>query len=645
MSSTITRPARSLNVPSTQNTAPVLDFRCLYTYDLRRKAKRWQDGLARFHTFNKRVMVYDESRNFIGDTHWREPEPIQDGDELQLDKGILIQIGEATGKTDQDISGLFEKRKAAPVEDGNTSPATTRRPQVSSPREVRVAPTATSQLMPRTLNSVLGTPKVQLGRAALPAKSPFELRHADGTENGIEKRAAKRQRVSYPGVTTTLSSPASCVQAPSKRARSEVQPVDQEAADNGAIGCRDEVDVPTGKSANKPLNGKTVPRQQKGWETAKNPKVNGAPKERNLGPAGKKAPAPTVRLQDREVNRSDVINADSSGRSEPSEEPISQGSRLRIVSSKPRKKLMYRDLLPQARQTTKAPSDYHALMRKEKMTEEPIALEKDPLSQYHHEERDRLRARLERHERRGVPSVHVPDEPEVVDVETLFVTPDDCTHGSHGVENDGKTIVIGVHSKHQTRPHRRYDTLGEHVDDDNPSPPKYLEAPFSSKSELARMDALLLHHNRPPPQEIQPPKPIFPPKPQANIPSKAPFPPAPALSRPKLTRPIPPQPPPPPDSKVTTNNSLKRSLSTVITSTTATPTQQTSKRSLRKTVSDTATLASGAKQGSLEGGLRLPAASVEAAPDPWSSEAWDLFGWRREDFVQIREREGGKAEG
>lgn len=81
-----------LIIPTTQNTAPVLSFNCLYTHDLRRKAKRWQDGFLRFHTFNKRVMVYDVPRNFIGDTHWRESQEIQDGDELQLEKGVLSKL-------------------------------------------------------------------------------------------------------------------------------------------------------------------------------------------------------------------------------------------------------------------------------------------------------------------------------------------------------------------------------------------------------------------------------------------------------------------------------------------------------------------------------------------------------------------------
>ena len=136
-------------VPSTQNTAPILEFRCLYTHDLRRKQKRWQDGLLRFHTFNKRIMVYDVSRNYIGDMHWREDEVLQDGDEFQLDRGVLIQVGEATGSMEQDLTGLLEKRKKAPEVVVNEE----------VPQQPVVVPMAGSkvaqlpQLRPKTLNA------------------------------------------------------------------------------------------------------------------------------------------------------------------------------------------------------------------------------------------------------------------------------------------------------------------------------------------------------------------------------------------------------------------------------------------------------------------------------------------------------------
>lgn len=219
MSATTTRPSASLTVTPTQNTAPVLDFRCLYTFDLRRKQKRWQDGLARFHTFNKRVMVYDEPRNFIGDTHWRESEPIQDGDELQLDKGVLIQVGEPTGKMDQDISGLFEKRRAKEGHGVGSSPARRPTTQTAQGSTTGTLPAVPSQLRPKTLNALLGTPKGPIGRAALPDKSPFEDRRAYGIKNDVGGRPPKRQRVMNPSERSSMP-----VSIPTPKPRSGPEP-------------------------------------------------------------------------------------------------------------------------------------------------------------------------------------------------------------------------------------------------------------------------------------------------------------------------------------------------------------------------------------------------------------------------------------
>ena len=289
-------------------------------------------------------MVYDEPRNFIGDTHWREPEPIQDGDEIQLDKGVLIQIGEATGKTDQDISGLFEKRKVAPVEEA-TSPLRTGLPEVPALRKANIAQAAVSQLRPRTLNSLLGTPKGQLGRAALPAKSPFELRNVREVGNEVEERAAKRQRVSHPIARKILSSPVSRLQTPKDKATPEVQHISQDLAVTEPAKPKATAALKKRTSQKKPSNTATVswPRP----ETTKHRvlKTNGRAKERDLAPAMKKAPLATR-------DQPEVINVDSSG---PNQEQVTQANRIRIVSSKPRKKLMYRDLIPQVRQ---APKDF-----------------------------------------------------------------------------------------------------------------------------------------------------------------------------------------------------------------------------------------------------------------------------------------------
>ncbi|KAL4967555.1 uncharacterized protein BDV14DRAFT_197919 [Aspergillus stella-maris] len=181
---TATPRSSNLNVPATQGTAPVVKFRCLFTHDLRRKAKRWQDGFLRFHTFNKRVMVYDNTGYFIGDLHWRAPEGIQDGDELELDKGVLIQVCEPLERTDTDLSELYKNKS-------QTSP--------SLPGEVPSSARSTprpSQQASRSLNDLLGIRKTPA--PAPQSRSPYERRHASRPANSHQpvERPAKRQRVS-----------------------------------------------------------------------------------------------------------------------------------------------------------------------------------------------------------------------------------------------------------------------------------------------------------------------------------------------------------------------------------------------------------------------------------------------------------------
>ena len=197
MTSTLRRPAStaSLQPQQTQNTAPIIEHRCLYTHDLRRKAKRWQDGILRFHTFNKRVMVYDVPRNYIGDTHWREGYPVQDGDEFELDRPILVQVGEQVGSVDQDLTALLGRRnKKDAVPESRPESYSSSPPVPLIANGSRVAAAMPTQLKPKSLNALLGTPKGRIGRASLPADSPYELRRIESA-GGIVEPHAKRQRV------------------------------------------------------------------------------------------------------------------------------------------------------------------------------------------------------------------------------------------------------------------------------------------------------------------------------------------------------------------------------------------------------------------------------------------------------------------
>jgi len=185
--------------PATQNAAPVAEFRCLFTHDVRRKQKRWQDGYLKFHSFNNRVMVYDTARNFIGETYWKGGGELQEGDELNLDRPVMVQVEDAIGVTQTDLTPLFEKKTKE-----------TPRPKVS-----RIGP----QLRHKPLNALLGTPKGALGKA-VSMRSPYEARTEKENEWAAQ-RAAKRQKTARSSVDLASSSPV----RPDNTAVNDAQPL------------------------------------------------------------------------------------------------------------------------------------------------------------------------------------------------------------------------------------------------------------------------------------------------------------------------------------------------------------------------------------------------------------------------------------
>ncbi|KAK4177550.1 hypothetical protein QBC36DRAFT_386609 [Triangularia setosa] len=177
------------------SSAPVLEFLCLFTHDLQRKQKRWQDGRLKYHTFNKRVMVYDDRGNSVGDMHWQRDWEFDEGEEIKLDRGgVIVQVQECVGRQNQDLSDLLDKRakekeerqsrtavRMAPVAFGLRTPAVSSRVY---PAQI-VGPGSHH----RRLDQVL-TPTGHHGRAVVPTESPFEQRQRDQETPGSNKEAA-----------------------------------------------------------------------------------------------------------------------------------------------------------------------------------------------------------------------------------------------------------------------------------------------------------------------------------------------------------------------------------------------------------------------------------------------------------------------
>ncbi|GIJ85695.1 hypothetical protein Asppvi_004557 [Aspergillus pseudoviridinutans] len=307
------RGTASLNVPATQNTAPVIKFRCLFTHDVRRKAKRWHDGFLRYHTFNKRVMVYDTTGYFIGDLHWRQDEGIQDGDELELDKGVLIQVCEPVEQTQTDLSTLYNNKKKM-----QESPTQAAEPSAPPFRASAPHRSSMSSQQPRSLNDLLGIRKTHAGLSI----SPYEERQRQKQKEDnrlASERAAKRQKTTPAEVPT------------------EHQPRRSVANSPFLVDLSDSSSENAAERPQKPnkIQG-TVPQPKK------NPISN-----RPTLPIMKDPAVDNVQ-RDVEKYQNSSNNAPSSASRSISAHSSSEAPTrtLRLSTSQPRKKLMYQALLP-----------------------------------------------------------------------------------------------------------------------------------------------------------------------------------------------------------------------------------------------------------------------------------------------------------
>ncbi|GAO13595.1 hypothetical protein UVI_02015320 [Ustilaginoidea virens] len=201
---TSTAPAGSSG-EAAATTATVRDYVCLFTHDLKRKQKRWQDGKLKYHTFNKRIMVYDDRGNFIGDGHWPAGGDLEEGEELQLDRGAaMVQVADCVGSREQDLTELLdrrarevEKRRAvAAAKTPTPGRAGHRQQQQQQPRPQDRQRSTHFQLNHRPLSRIVRSPG-PIGRAAVPARSPYEARNGNPTADARPAPPpAKKRRTS-----------------------------------------------------------------------------------------------------------------------------------------------------------------------------------------------------------------------------------------------------------------------------------------------------------------------------------------------------------------------------------------------------------------------------------------------------------------
>ncbi|OQE12150.1 hypothetical protein PENVUL_c001G10319 [Penicillium vulpinum] len=143
-------------------------------------------------------MVYDDQGNFIGDHHWRSPDEVQDGDEMELDKGVLIEVTEKMGTTETDITTLYEKKKSSQGSPQTKDPVSLSQiprtsTHTSAPVSTPIRSSGSSQPF-RSLNDLLGIKRTPIGHLVPPYEETNPLRPTSIIQE--PERAPKRQKIS-----------------------------------------------------------------------------------------------------------------------------------------------------------------------------------------------------------------------------------------------------------------------------------------------------------------------------------------------------------------------------------------------------------------------------------------------------------------
>ncbi|KIV90791.1 hypothetical protein PV10_05399 [Exophiala mesophila] len=336
-----TRPPPTL--PPTQTTAPVHEYRCLYTRDLHKKAKKWHDGYLRFHTFNQRVMVYDEARNSVGDLHYRQQDTFAPGIEIQLDRGLLVEVGEPMGETATDLTPILDRQR----------PEKPQQPTFKPPQPSR---------RPKSLLEVLGPSQTRHARSRLAIQSPYDQTHQI-SDTSLVQPSSKKPRLSFP--STVSQQPAAPLRPPvaSPLPCMHVERVLDISSDD---------DTPdTSKSTAEPLAlaHHSIPPAattlQEATSHLKNNELNMV-KSNNSGSIRKHRPAPKTK-------RLSPSNRSTASRCSPVQSPAYKHGRLLLSGPRPKPKLLC--LLPLPRTS----ASHRPFINDAKSIDEPTGILNPPI--------------------------------------------------------------------------------------------------------------------------------------------------------------------------------------------------------------------------------------------------------------------------
>ena len=294
-------------------------------------------------------MVYDESKNYIGDSHWREDEDLQEGTELKLDKGVLVDVGERIGRTETDLNSLLEKRRP----EHGSSP--TRAPlQPISLSSVSRTNGNQTQGRPKSLSAILGASQGPIGRARLPTKTPYEQRQdAVPASSRQMEPPAKRARLDATRVGTVPQTNL-LASAPAPRAATTVSsPMTDRPLFSKKPVCKEVMEI-SSEPTSTPLRSSSLPGSQvqdTNYPHAVLPDQISAPAKPPKQPS-KQPPKQMAHSAERAAMGLPKPSVSSPSVSSARGASSASSNKLRLASHKPRRKLMYKDLPPGSKQST-----------------------------------------------------------------------------------------------------------------------------------------------------------------------------------------------------------------------------------------------------------------------------------------------------
>lgn len=90
------------------------EYQVLYTFDVQKRTKIWNDGTLRLFKMNKKLILYDDDKVLVYEDFWRKYERFKDQKTLKFDV-IWITIDSLLGIYERDISGQFHQKNAHDV--------------------------------------------------------------------------------------------------------------------------------------------------------------------------------------------------------------------------------------------------------------------------------------------------------------------------------------------------------------------------------------------------------------------------------------------------------------------------------------------------------------------------------------------------